>query len=221
MKIFNLYCDESSHLPRDRHPYMLVGYVGTAYHQLKQHKAELKRIRTRHGLHGEVKWSQVSAARLPFYQDLIAYFFASELQFRAVVVDKAQIDARRPGHSFNEFYFKMYYQLLHHKLVMGNAYNIYLDLKDTRSQDKIAYMRPLLQRDADIRNLQFMRSHESGLMQLADLLLGAVNYRLRGALKSPAKVALVEQIEGRLGQRLDQSTPKHHEKFNLFFINLK
>lgn len=30
-KTFNIYCDESTHLPNDKKPYMLLGCVNVAY----------------------------------------------------------------------------------------------------------------------------------------------------------------------------------------------
>ena len=34
-KTFNIYCDESTHLEHDGHPYMLYGYVSIASNQIK------------------------------------------------------------------------------------------------------------------------------------------------------------------------------------------
>ena len=33
-KTFNIYCDESTHLIRDNHPYMIYGYVSIASNQI-------------------------------------------------------------------------------------------------------------------------------------------------------------------------------------------
>ena len=41
-KTFNIYCDESTHLPHDRHPYMVLGYVSIAYNQMDMAKAQIK-----------------------------------------------------------------------------------------------------------------------------------------------------------------------------------
>lgn len=221
-KTFNLYCDESTHLRNDHKPFLLIAYVSVAYNQLKQHKAHLKMLKAKHKVKGEVKWSSVSNSMYPYYAELIEYFFSNDLKFRAVIVDKAQIDEKREGFSYNDFYFRMYYQLLHHKIDMAYNYNIYFDIKDTRSQNKLQKLKEILQWNASIRSFQFIKSHESSLMQLTDLIMGAINYKLRNDEKKMiAKTKLIEKIESHCKMPITRSTPKNADKFNLFFIDLK
>lgn len=220
-RTFNLYCDESTHLENDGMPYMMIAYIGTPYNQLKHHKEAVSDLKKEHFFKGEVKWSNVSNAQYLFYNKLIEYFFATDLFFRAIIVKKAQIDNTRPGFTYDDFYFKMYYQLLHHKLSMEDTYNVYLDIKDTRSHKKIKKLKEILTYNAAIRNLQAVHSYEVSLMQLTDLIMGAINYRLRGMTKVIAKNKLVEKIEQECTGSLDQSTPLNEHKFNRFFIDLK
>ena len=220
-KTFNFYCDESTHLQNDDMPYMLIGYVSSAYNQLKQHKAAIKNIKAKHKIKGEIKWSNVSGGAYPFYSDLIDYFFSTDLNFRAVIVDKSRIDENRPNFTYDDFYFRMYYQLIHHKVNQEYNYNLYLDIKDTRSHKKLHKLNEILKYNASIKNCQFIRSHESYFMQLADLILGAVNYKLRGKNIVIAKNKLIEKIESHSKVPITSSTPKNAEKFNLFFIELK
>src|SRR5690606_11695505 len=90
-KTFNLYCDESCYLSNPVHPYLLLGYIGVPYNQLKTHKREIKELKAKHNFYSEVKWSKVSFSKYAFYQELIEYFFPSDLFFRAIIVDKSQI----------------------------------------------------------------------------------------------------------------------------------
>jgi hypothetical protein len=221
IKTFNFYCDESTHLPKDGMPYMMLAYVSTAYNQLQQHKDFLKYLKTKHQVKGELKWTSVSGGGYPYYADLIDYFFSTDLNFRSVIVNKKHIDESRKGFTYNHFYFRMYYQLLHHKINLDYTYNIYLDIKDTVSHKKLAKLNKILRYNASIRNFQFIRSHESSLMQLTDLLMGAINYRLRGKNKVQAKNKLIQKIETHCKISLSQSTPKNEDKFNLFHIDLK
>lgn len=220
-KTFNFYCDESTHLQHDGKPYMLIAYVSSAYNQLKQHKAHLKMLKAKHKVKGEIKWSGVSASQYHYYADIIDYFFSNDLNFRAVIVDKSQIDENRPEFTYNDFYFRMYYQLLHHKINLAYNYNIYFDIKDTISHKKLTRLKEILQWNASIRSFQFIRSHESSLMQLTDLIMGAVNYKLRGETSMVAKNKLIEKIESHCKVPITQSTAKNADKFNLFFIDLK
>ena len=74
---------------------------------------------------------------------------------------------------------------------------------------------------AEIVNVQPLPSGQLVLMQLCDILLGAASSRLNfEAPASPAKLAIVERIEARLGRKIGP-TWKSEEKFNVFKINLK
>lgn len=102
-KTFNIYCDESTHLIHDGHPYMLLGYISIAYPQIRIAKQEIKAIKSRHNYDEEFKWTNVHDATYKVYAELIDWFFMNDLEFRAVVVDKSQIDETRPEYTFNDF----------------------------------------------------------------------------------------------------------------------
>lgn len=104
-------------------------------------KDAIKDIKKKHGYSDELKWTNVHEATYKVYAELIDWFFMNDMEFRAVVVDKSQIDEKREDYTFNDFYFRMYYQLLHHKMDMDYTYNIYMDIKDTCSSDKLERLR--------------------------------------------------------------------------------
>lgn len=221
-KTFNFFCDESTHLENDGFPFMIISYVSSAWPQVSLHSQNIRRLIQEHKFKGEIKWSKLSESNFKFYSDILDYFFASDLNFRAVIVEKSQIDNKKMEFTYNDFYYRMYYQLLHHKINMEYTYNIYLDIKDTCSYKKNIKLREILNvKYGNIRNLQFIRSHESVLMQLADVLMGAINYNLRGEKQVIAKLKIIEKMKKHSKYPLDATTPKSNDKFNLFFIELK
>ena len=225
-KTFNIYCDESTHLIHDRHPYMLLGYVSIAYPQIRIAKEAIKNIKNKYNYKDEFKWTSVHQATYKVYAELVDWFFMSDLEFRAVVVDKTQIDESRQDYTFNDFYYKMYFQLLHTKVDFQNTYNVYMDIKDTCSSEKLSTLKRIMGNNSSIGNLQFIRSHESVFIQLADVLMGAINYNLRkkkGDVEGrvDAKLKLIEKIQKHSNISLNCSTPLYRKKFNLFFISLK
>lgn len=225
-KTFNIYCDESTHLIHDGHPYMLLGYISIAYPQIKMAKAEIKAIKAKYNYTEELKWTNVHEATYKVYAELIDWFFMNDLEFRAVIVDKSQIDESRPDYTFNDFYFRMYFQLLHTKVDFQNTYNVYLDIKDTCSYEKLEKLRNMMAYNSSIGHFQFIRSHESVFIQLADVLMGAINYNLRiekGELEGTviAKRKLIAKIKKHTNISQNLTTPLTQKKFNLFFISLK
>ncbi len=225
-KTFNIYCDESTHLEHDGHPYMLYGYVSIASNQIKICKEQIKAIKEKYGYTDELKWVNVHDKTYQVYKELVEYFFMTDMQFRVVIADKTQIDANRPEYTFNDFYFRMYFQLLHHDMDLGHTYNIYFDIKDTCSQQRLHQLRDALKWNASIRNFQFIKSHESVFVQLADVLMGAINYQLRikrGDIEGKviAKRKIVDIINQHTPISLKPVSPLSNKKFNLSFITLK
>lgn len=225
-KTFNIYCDESTHLIHDGHPYMLLGYTSIAYPQIKIAKKEIKAIKERYNYTEEFKWTNVHDATYKVYAELIDWFFMNDLEFRAVIVDKSQIDESRKDYTFNDFYFRMYFQLLHTKVDFQYIYNIYMDIKDTCSSEKLDTLKKIMSYNSSIDKFQFIRSHESVFIQLTDVLIGAINYNLRIDKRDVsgrviAKRKLIEKIKKHCNISLNTTTPLSRKKFNLFFISLK
>nr|WP_314561774.1 DUF3800 domain-containing protein [uncultured Capnocytophaga sp.] len=222
MKTFNFYCDESCHLENDNFPYMLIGYVSSAYNQVKLHTEKIKQLKKEYCIPYELKWNHLSKSAMELYKELIDYFFATDLQYRAIVIDKNQLKHQQFQQTNDDFYYKMYYQLIQKKLSSEYNYNIYLDIKDTRSAEKVNGLKNYLNNNfVSVRNLQNIRSHESELMQLTDIITGALSYYLRKENKVIAKNKIVDRIAQHAGQALNQSSPRSEQKFNLFFIDLK
>jgi hypothetical protein len=204
---------------------MGLGAVWTQRAGVRQLAAQLRDIKRRHRAAGELKWTKVSASKLDFYQEVIDWFFDNEsLHFRALIVpNKAALDhAKFNQGSHDDFYYKMYFSMLTKILSPADRHDIYLDIKDTRSNFKVKKLREVLCNNYYdftgelISRIQQARSHELELMQLTDLLLGALVYRHRGLLTSHAKHQVALRIEAKHGRSLLSSSPLSNQKFNIF-----
>ena len=228
---FEVYCDEAlpdlftSQKPRAK--YLMIGALWLPADLREEAKAKIAGLRERHSVHGEMKWRKISPSRLDFYAEVIDLFFAyaADMRFRCIAVDheKTDLDHFHDGDGELGFY-KFYYQLLHHWILDFNEYAVFCDLKSNRSPTRLAELRKVLSNanlSAGIVNVQPLPSGQLVLMQLCDILLGAASSRLNfDAPASPAKLAIVERIEARLGRKIGP-TWKSEEKFNVFKINLK
>jgi len=226
-RIVNVYCDESCHLEHDQATAMVLGAVWCPRddaHAINQRVAEIK---AEYGLSQffEIKWGKVSASKLAFYEALVTMFFDMDaLHFRAwVVPDKSILRHGEFAQTHDDWYYKMYFSMLKVIIRPGTIYHIYLDLKDTRSRDKLRKLHEVLananydfQREI-VARMQHLHSHDVGLLQLADLLIGAVSYSARGLRTSPAKATLLDLIRRRSGLSLTRSTLPSATKFNLCF----
>ena len=107
-KTFNIYCDESTHMIHDGHPFMILAYVSIAYPQIKMAKEQIKSIKAKYHYDGELKWTNVHEATYPMYKEIVEYFFMTDMKFRAVIIDKSQIDETRSDYTFNDYNCRMY-----------------------------------------------------------------------------------------------------------------
>jgi len=225
---YNVYCDESGHLENDHQSVMLLGGIWCPKSDVQRISAKIREIKARHSARGELKWTKVSRAKQSFYIDLVNYFFKTpQLHFRALVVsDKSKLNHNYFNQgSHDTFYYKMYYSMLKTILNPQNRYYIYLDIKDTRSQSKVNELKEVLCNNVYdftkqmIVNIQHIRSYESELLQIADLLIGAVSYKNRNLVGNQAKISIINHIEQQIGQSLCLSTSLFNEKFNLFIFS--
>jgi hypothetical protein len=225
MQTLNVYCDESCHCENDGQQAMVLGAIWCPLDKTREIAVRLREIKVAHGLlpDFEMKWTKVSPARLPFYMAILDYFFDDDdLHFRALIVpDKSQLRHEAFGQTHDEWYYKMYFEMLKTILSPYERYRIYVDIKDTRGGRKAEKLREVLCNNmydfsrSIIDRLQIVRSHEVEQVQLADLLIGAVSYCNRELLSSRAKLALVERMRERSGYDLTKTTLLREEKVNL------
>jgi len=223
---FNIYCDESCHLEHDNQRAMILGAVWCEKAVAHEAFERIREIKLKHGFRPdfEIKWTKVSPAKITFYEELIDYYFDDDdLHFRAIIIpDKTLLDHQHFHQTHDDFYFKMYFDLLKVILNPLHIYNIYLDIKDTHSQEKVLKLADVLRTnhyDFDhkiIKKIQQVRSHEVELIQITDLLIGALSYLHRGLSGSTAKLRLVEKIRHRSHYSLLNTTLYKEPKMNIF-----
>jgi len=221
----HIYCDESCHLENDGMKAMVLGALWCPVEWQKSLSRKVKALKDQHGLSPgfEIKWVKVSPGKLPFYQALLDLFFDEPLlHFRGLVVpDKQLLNHGRFAQSHDDFYYKQWYTLLNRLIDPEKRYRIFLDIKDTQGRRKVAKLHDVLcnaNYDFDrsiIDSIEQVQSHDVPLLQLADVLIGALSYVHRDLHGSPAKQALVAHVRERSGLTLEQSSLWRAEKFNL------
>lgn len=223
--MFNIYCDESCHLENDNQKAMVIGSIRAPRTQVRAIANDIKNIKEAHGLskYAEIKWTKVSPSKINFYTDLINYFFKNPyLNFRAIVIkDKDKLEHKLFDQTHDDWYYKMYYLMLR-RIINNNNNHIYIDLKDTNGAEKVDRLRNYLCNSLHdfnrqkISKMQLIRSEESQLLQLTDLLIGAISYDNRDLWGSETKLKIVQQITDITGFDLKEKTYYTEQKFNLF-----
>lgn len=227
LELTDIYCDESCHLERDGHDLMVLGAIAAPHARVRALADTLRDLKEAHGLprRFEIKWTKVSPAKLDFYLAAVDLFLADpDLSFRAYVAhEKSQLRHQDFHQCHDEWYAKTYYALLRPLVeTSGYRFRIYVDIKDTIGGRRVATLHRYLSNklhDPDNRiivRIQIVRSDEVELLQLADLLIGAVSHANRGLITSTAKQALIRRVEIGAGVSLLRGTHKTDHKVNLF-----
>ena len=227
---FDIYCDESRpDLLGSRNPqarFLVIGSLWLPRDYREKFKASIHALRDRHRVGGEFKWQKVSPSRSSFYRELIDWFIEQELnlRFRCIAVDHDKVDLKLHHDDDQELgFYKFYYQLLHHWITDFNDYSVFVDYKRNRRGDRLHVLQRCLDRSnlaSIVTNVQAVRSEESVLIQLADVLTGAAAYRLNGQINpDSAKAEVMGRLEFHLNRPIAH-TPRTQKKFNVFQIDL-
>jgi len=221
---FKLFCDESCHLSHDNSNVMVFGAIRCEGQFTETVNADIKDIRKKHNHVRELKWTTVNSRQIEFYKEIIEYFARSScLSFKATIVhNKQSLDhATYNNGSEDDFYYKIAYLTLRHFISKGSQSRLYFDYLNTHGAKKIVTLKNILQH-LEPKNLQpsIIRSHESQLIQVCDLLIGAICYANRTDIprRSKTKNEIIELISTTFGQPLTIGTKPWERKFNLFMF---
>jgi len=223
---YKIFCDESCHLQNDGWDTMTLGALKCQESEYEKIKEDIKAIKLKHHTPFEIKWTKLSKSRIGLYKELIDYFVDSSLLFRVVMVlNKQDLDHKVFNQTHSDFYYKTYYLVLWKIMDPNDSYKVYMDIKDTRGKEALNKLTDVFEREQKkglpTPFMQHIRSDESQLLQLSDLLTGAVSYKIRGIKTSTIKLELVDYIEQKLGIVLNTTSSYNNQKFNSFIQDPK
>ncbi|MDO8361099.1 MAG: DUF3800 domain-containing protein [Devosia sp.] len=232
-----MYIDETS---QTAHRYLALG--GIILHAPAHREIEglLTRARLPELPNGEMAWTKVSRTKLPAYIRFVDLFFDNTggfapFDFYSLVVDTHRINdnvhnggSRENGFNKEIFQLCQKFARIHDERLL----HIYLDRRETKSPTED--LRFILNRwrnnrgetrDWPFRRVHFRDSCDWQMLQLVDVLLGAVAFRLNGHDRkpnaSPAKTALSNHVLGRAGVRDVSRDTAMSGKFTIWHRQLK
>ncbi|MCC7049517.1 MAG: DUF3800 domain-containing protein [Alphaproteobacteria bacterium] len=207
--IREVYVDESS---QTKHRYLILGALTLPIAKSTAFLESVATNRLPELPQGEMAWVKVSTTKLPAYLRVVDTFFdLGEAQFHIVVVDTSKLDHRYFNEGSREVGFnKEVYQLVRKcgRLYRSDVFHVYLD--ERNSPQPAEKLRTILNFGASksgdkrawpFRRVQFRDSSKSPILQVADILTGAIAFHLNGhatsAGASNAKLTLSRHILGR------------------------
>lgn len=206
--IREVYVDESS---QNRGQELLLGALCIPLPWSAQATRMLHRSRLPELPNGEMKWGKVSLSKLAAYQRFVDRFFESvpffEAHFHCLCVTRAKINDAKFNDGDREVGFnKEIFQIANKcARLYPTLFHVYPDYRDTPQNPE--ELRLILnryrakkgdRRDWPFRRCQFRDSKTTLLLQLTDILLGAVGFHVNGHNDkpdaSPAKRQLASHI---------------------------
>jgi hypothetical protein len=197
--IHDLFCDESG---IDAGPRFHFGAIRCSPARTRILTARLAGVREEYGLTAEMKWVRVSRAMLPAYTAFVGVFLECPYsRFRLHAVNRGP-QWREFGRDEDQRFFKSYYVFLRLTMSLGCRYNVYVDDKPGKrhrwSNVEFA-INGAVRRDyglakRQVRSLSPLDSKRCDLLQVADIVLGA----LTSAATSPHKQELARHVRERL-----------------------
>lgn len=222
---YNIYCDESCHLEHDNIDVMVLGAVWCSASEIKEVNRRIKEIKAKYGLgiDYELKWTKISSNHYKLYYDIIDYFFDNDdLHFRGVIIpNKKLLNHAEHDQTHDQWYYKMLFILLKNILEPDSDYKIFLDYKDSRGGESVQKLHEVLcnsyydfSRDI-IKDIQLVNSKQVAIIQLTDVLAGALSYLHRHLASNSGKLEIIERIKERSGYSLINNTLYKAKKINL------
>jgi len=226
---YNIYCDESCWMRFDNTHVIAWGAIWCKSKKVPEIHKDLREIKSKYGLpkNFEVKWNKVSNGKIDFYTELISYFFTSkDLFYRGLIVpDKSIIDHIAYNQTHNEWYYKMYFDLvkviINPKNTPNSSFKLYFDLTDKWQPYRLRQLNTVLRnylgdyKEQIVLSIQGVDSKEVGIIQIVDLITGAITYANRGLSTNKAKLSIIQQIRCFTNLTLSNSTSATRKKFNL------
>ncbi len=191
--------------------FMVAGGFAVAGERIPEIEDEVKRRRDAAGIRSEFHWKTYrGGARKSAYEDLVEYAFSLIEQRKAalhlIIAQFHGYDHKRaPNENRDTSVNRMYYQLALHRMCRfyGKKRAIHLRLDSGNDCADIIGMRNQLCADAYsqhnampncVRSIEAMDSMRSGIVQMADVIVGAVAAKRNGRTFASAKGDLCEHM---------------------------
>jgi hypothetical protein len=227
--IRRIYIDESS---QTAHRYLVLGGIICGVNTAGVVEHLFAKLRLPELPAGELKWTKVSPSKLKAYMRVVDLFWSdllSMIEFHSIVIDTSLRNDKAFNRGSREIGFnKEIYQLLMKfgRLHRDCVFHVFPDERATSSSTEELRLilnqgirKNLGRADWPFRRVHFRSSHDEALLQLTDLLIGAIAFKLNGHGNVPgASVAKCEMCDYVLGKAGIRNVFKDTSVFGKFTV---
>jgi hypothetical protein len=234
-----LFCDEAG---KETDRFLAVGGLVVDASQAPVIRRYFHRMCDELNIKSEVKWNKIKAGNKEKYQSIAHSFFGlvkyGRVRFHCLLVDYDRFDhALRDDGGKNESLKRMYYQLILHRLGKKHGKDCRLYVFPDKAKELSGLenfksgLNSVLARDhgcqnSPIRAIELRDSSTEPLLQLNDLILGAVCYQKNRRFEADGaghpKANLAGYILGRSGlEHYDRDTTMYRQDFTIWNLKSK
>lgn len=191
--------------------YMVAGGFAVAGSRMAEIEAHIADIAKRGGVRREFHWADYGGGRKrAAYEELVQYAFdltrKKHAAFHVIIAEfKGYRHKAKPGENRDTSVNRMYYQLCLHTLARfyGKVRAVHVRLDAGNDSADVCAMRNQLCADAYrqyetrpncIRTIEPIGSDKSRIMQMADVLIGAIAAKRNGVVHTSPKSALADLV---------------------------
>lgn len=214
-RYFHIYCDESSHVGKPTN--VLIGGVMVERSLLETIDGELLDLFSYWNTYGEMKWGKVSRAKANVYKGFLDYFIQHTDVIRSctIVASRAtlyeQMDRGTSiAQAMDELLLYLVTSVFGKSMVPGDLAEVFVDERQTQPALANLMLRcnavlcdQMGHKSDPIRAIRSIRSHDARMIQLADVLMGAIAFEVNGQDLRPeaseAKIGVRDFLVERLG----------------------
>lgn len=222
-----MYMDESCHTKNSNIDAMSLVTIYTINDNSLAMQQRINFILEKYKMNGELKWNKVSNSNLSMYKEVISILAKNvkkkKYRVRALLIN---IDKSKIRSNYEDWYYKMAYYLFVHPIEnidFTSSKNItkielIIDEKDNKSKKQAKKLSEFLTNKIYGQKLitsNVVDSKDEILIQLSDIIAGAITYKSRSLKTSNAKLALIAHIEKAFSKNLSTSSPLKDTEFNL------
>lgn len=241
MAVYRIFSDESRQ-SKDR--FMVLAGVIINQNRIDEFNQTMKKYRKETNMNSELKWSKVSNNKLSNYKIFVDYFFAlcntDIIHFRSIIFDNHKANHRKyNGGSKEVGFYKFHYQLFmlfargYYNEKNDSSFIIHPDyrhtkykLEDLRNILNSGFRKKIHPIGAPFTTIEPLHSHDSEIIQVMDIILGAIGYVKNGydllAKSSKCKIELCQYICDKSGiQNLGKNTRYHQRRFTVWNFPFK
>ena len=213
-----VFADESG---QTAHRHMVLGGVSCRREHVDMFEQELAELMHPPFRNEELGWKAINKARFLDVQRAVDWFFekaqAGLIDFRCILIDTHELDHQRFNQGNKELGFAKFNMLLTAKFARvhcrtGDSVYVYLDQRETvhTPESLRGYANRHLSNKwgfehAPVRRCAFIDSKASRLLQLGDILMGAVNFQSNNKDKTGGASIYKTQISAQVSRHLNNT----------------